>query len=113
MGLAGFGAAQRRPGAVLVKPARRSAATAVLRAAAMTWADDPARSRWASSFMVVSRTWCRASMSQWPRTAAAMTSGVPPRLRVRLVIPRAATAERSWPSCGSRTVLSIRNAWAA
>ena len=60
MGLAGFRAAQRRPGAVLVKPARRSAATAVLRTAAMTCADDPARSRWASSFMVVSRTWCRA-----------------------------------------------------
>jgi hypothetical protein len=36
MGLAGFRAAQRRPGAVLVKPARRSAATAVLRTAAMT-----------------------------------------------------------------------------
>jgi len=34
-------------------------------------------------------------MSQWPRAAVTMASGVPPRLRVRLVMPRAATAERS------------------
>ena len=59
MGRAGFRAAQRRPGAVLGKPARRSAATAVLRTAAMTCADDPARSRWASSSMVVSRSFSR------------------------------------------------------
>lgn len=28
-------------------------------------------------------------------------------------MPRAATEERSWPSCGSRTARSIRNTWAA
>ena len=111
-GLAGFRTAQRRPGAVLVKPARRGAATAALRTAAMTCADNPARSRWAASFMVVSRTWCRASMSRWPRAAAAMAPGVPPRWRVRLVMPGAAAAGRSRPSCGSRTAGSIQNAWA-
>jgi len=78
-GLCGFRAAQRLPGAVPVNPARRKTAVAALRTAAMTWADEPARSRWASSRMVTSRTWCRASISQWLRAAAAMTSGVPPR----------------------------------
>ena len=42
MGLAGLRAAQRRPAAVPVNPARRKAAMAVLRTAAMTWADVPA-----------------------------------------------------------------------
>jgi hypothetical protein len=36
-------------------------------------------------------------MSQWPRAAVAITSGVPPRARLRLVMPSAATAERSCP----------------
>lgn len=61
---AGLRAAQRRPVAAEVKPAIRSAAMAVLRMAAATWADVPARGRSASSFMVTSRTWCRASISQ-------------------------------------------------
>lgn len=56
-GLAGLRPAQRRPAAVAVNPHRRRTAIAVLRATAMTWADDPARSRCASSRIVVSRTW--------------------------------------------------------
>jgi hypothetical protein len=48
-GLAGFRAARRRPAATPVNPARRKTATAVSRTAATTWADVPARSRWASS----------------------------------------------------------------
>jgi len=55
IGRAGLRAAQRRPGAVAVKPASRKTATAVLRMAAMTWADEPARRRCASSRIVVSR----------------------------------------------------------
>jgi hypothetical protein len=55
MGLAGLRAAHRRPGAVLVKPARRKTAMTVLRMAVMTWADDRARSRCASSCKVTSR----------------------------------------------------------
>jgi hypothetical protein len=52
-------------------------------------------------------------MSQWPRAAAAVITGVPPCSRVRLVMPSAAAAERSCPSCGSRTARSIKNAGAA
>jgi hypothetical protein len=113
IGRMGLRAAQRRPGAVPVKSASRRTATAALRTAAMTRADVPARSRWASSRMAASRTWCRALMSQWLRAAVAMTWGVPPRLTVRLVMPSAATAERSSPVCGSRTVRSIKNACAS
>ena len=36
-------------------------------------------------------------MSQWPRAAAAMTSGVPPRLRVRLVMPSAGDSRAQLP----------------
>jgi hypothetical protein len=75
MGLAGLRAAQRRPAAVAVNPANRKAATAALRTAAMTCGAVPDGSRWGSSFMVTLRTWCSASMSQWLRAAAAMTSG--------------------------------------
>ena len=85
--------AKRRPGAVLVNPTRRRTATPALRTAGMAWADDPARSRWASSFVATSRIQCRASISLWPR-AVAMTSGGPPRRRLRLVIPRASAAGR-------------------
>ena len=52
-------------------------------------------------------------MPQWPRAAVARASGVPPRWRLRLVMPRAATADRRSPVAGSRTVRSMRNAWAA
>jgi hypothetical protein len=41
MGLAGFREAQRRPAAAEVNPASRKIAMAVLRADAMTWADEP------------------------------------------------------------------------
>jgi hypothetical protein len=54
-GLRGLRAAQRRPAAADVKPARRSAAMAVFLRDAVTCADAPARSLWASSFMVTSR----------------------------------------------------------
>ncbi len=52
-------------------------------------------------------------MPQWPRAAVAMASGVAPRWALRLVMPRAATAERRWPVTGSRTVRSMRNACTA
>ena len=77
-----------------VNPIMRRVAVAVLRRVAMTGAADPARSRWASSCMVTSRTWWRASMSQWLRAAVAMRVGVPPRSAPRLVMPRAAAAGR-------------------
>jgi Homeodomain-like domain len=57
-GLAGLRSAQWRPAAAEENPARRRAATAVFRRVAETWADVSARSLWASSFTVTSRTWC-------------------------------------------------------
>jgi len=80
MGRPASRAARRRPGAVLVNPTRRRTATAVFRTAAMTWADEPARSRWASSLMVTSRL--RDTLYQEDKSQVRTRSG--PRIMAAL-----------------------------